>query len=36
LRKLIERFAEDVPSIRKHLKRSEGALNENLSRHLRS
>ena len=36
LRKLIEGFVQDVPSIRKHLKRSERALNENLSRHIRS
>ncbi|MHB1867436.1 MAG: AbrB/MazE/SpoVT family DNA-binding domain-containing protein [Nitrososphaerales archaeon] len=36
LRKIIQRFAEDVPSIRKHLKRSEHALNENLSRNVRS
>jgi len=35
LRKTVEAFMQDVPLIRKQLKKSRGAIIENLSRHIR-
>ena len=34
LKRAIEEFAKDIPKIRKHVKESGNALNENLSRRL--
>lgn len=34
LRKIIDSFVADVPKLRRHLRKSKRAINENLSRHI--